>query len=162
MISSNLDFQGLKPIGSNVAEILKPVFKERKNDFLVLDSLNKNWQKIVGDKCWKFCFPKQIKFEKNKKNDALLTISAGNSAIAFYLESNLNQIIQSIAALWGYKIVGAIRIVQEPQIIEAEKKEVKIDSETENFIKKSTVKIKDEELKLTLENLGKSIFGKQS
>ena len=151
---------GFAPLDKNISKILKPIFFKKKDDFLIINNLQKNWQNIVGEKCWQFCVPKKIKFEKNKKANGVLNIGAGNSSVAFYLEANSNQIIQNIAAYYGYKIVGEIRILQEPKILqmEEERAEYKISAEQENFIAQSTTIIKDEGLKSVLQQLGKSIF----
>jgi len=150
---------GFVPLEKSVGQILKPVFAKKKDNFLVINNLNKNWQQIVGEKCWQFSSPKKIKFEKNKKSGGVLTIGASNSGVAFYLEASSNQIIQNIAAYYGYKVVGEIRIIQEPQILEATQQKIsyQISPEQENFIANSTNIIEDEELKLILQKLGKSI-----
>lgn len=150
------------PLENSISQILKPIFTKKKDNFLVINNLQRNWQKIVGEECWQFCAPKKMQFEKNKKAGASLYIKAYNSTIAFYLEANCNQIIQNIASYYGYKIVAQIRIIQEPKNVETiEKKlilENKITVEQKKLIENYTSKIKDEDLKLTLQNLGKSIF----
>ena len=151
---------GLMPIEKHISQILKPVFVKKKDNFLVIRNLNKNWQKIVGTRCWQFCSAKKINFAKNKKSDAVLTIATSNSAVAFYIEANSNQIIENIASYYGYKIVSEIRIIQEPANL-AEKPIViakKISQEQQDFIAKSTSIIKNEELKLVLQQLGSSIL----
>lgn len=152
------------PLENKISQILKPIFSKKKdakkNNFLIINNLNKNWQKIVGEKCWQFCHPKKIKFEKNKKSAGILNISAHNSSIAFYLEANSNQIIQNIASYYGYKIVAEIRIIQEPQnLVAVPTKIVKIiNQKQQDFISDSTTKIKDANLKNILQELGKSII----
>jgi hypothetical protein len=150
----------LTSLEENISRILKPIFAKKKDNFLVISNLNKNWSKIIGDQYFKYCFPKKITFPKNKKNNAILTISASNSSIGFFLEATSNQIIQNIASYYGYKIIAEIKIVQEPKILQEEKqKTIKIVSEEkEKSIAKSTAKIQDKELKLILEKLGKSIL----
>lgn len=163
MASNNLGYQGFVSINDKLNHVLKPIFRKKRDNFLVIDSLNKNWQKIVGEKCHSFCFPKQVKFEKNKKNDSLLVISADNAAIAFYLESNLNQITQNIASLFGYKIVGKIRIIINPKITQTPKEQSEnLDEKTLNLITNTTSQIEDLELKHTLVKLGKSILKHKS
>ncbi|MFT6346780.1 MAG: hypothetical protein ACJA02_001024 [Myxococcota bacterium] len=92
--------------------------------------------------------------------NGVLSIGVGNSAVSFYLEANSNHIIQNIASYYGYKIVGKIRIIQEPTIAE-EIKEEKIDTvsaKSQNLIDESTDIIQDEGLKSVLQRLGKSIL----
>jgi hypothetical protein len=156
---------GFLPIEDNISQILKPIFVKKKDNFLLINSLNKNWQKIAGEKCWQFCSPKKVKFENNKeykkKYGGILTITANNSATAFYLEASANQIIENIAAYFGYKIVSKIIIVQEPKIL-SEEKVSKIDKniskKSQDLIDDATLKIKDLELKEILQKLGKSIL----
>ncbi|MFT7086857.1 MAG: hypothetical protein ACJAZX_000277 [Rickettsiales bacterium] len=163
MKKNNSHGYGFKPLDKNISHILKPIFTKKKDHYLVLNNLTKNWQKIIGEKCWQFCFPKKITFEKNKKSNAILTISAGNSSIGFYLESSSNQIVENIAIYFGYKIVKEIRIVQEPLNIKEE--EVKIitplSAEKQNLINKSTNFIKDEGLRSVLQKIGESIISHQ-
>jgi hypothetical protein len=151
---------GFLPLETHISKILKPVFAKKKDNFLVIGNLNKNWQKIVGEKCWRFCSVKKIKFAKNKKSDAIVTIAASNSAIAFYIEANSSQIIENIASYYGYKIVSQIKIVQEPSDLMEEPIVIakKISQEQQDFIAKSTSIVKNEELKLVLQQLGKSIL----
>ncbi len=161
MRQNNLQNTGFRPLESQISQILKPIFFKKKDSFLVINNLNKNWQKIVGERCWQFCHPKKIKFEKNKKADALLTIAADNSAIAFYLEANNNQIVENIASYYGYKVVADIRIVQEPRIL-VERKLVEINQnisqKNQELINDVTLQIKDPELKSILQKLGRLIF----
>ncbi len=152
---------GFRSLENKISQILKPIFvqgKNRKDNFLVIGNLNKNWQKIIGEKCWQFCSPKKIKFEKNKKAAGILTIAVNNSATAFYLEASTNQIIENIASYYGYKIVAEIRIIQEPKILVAEKPDEIIKDnivQNQDLIANSTAIIKDAELKDILQKLGK-------
>ncbi|MFT6333252.1 MAG: hypothetical protein ACJAW3_001611 [Lentimonas sp.] len=149
----------LTSLEENISRILKPLFAKKKDNFLVISNLRKNWPKIIGNDYHQFCFPKRIKFPKGKKNNAILTISASNSAIGFYLEATSNQIIENIASYYGYKIISEIRIIQEPKVLEEKKEKIpeKISPEKEKFIANSTAKIQDDALKLILQKLGKSI-----
>jgi len=151
---------GFMPLEKNISQVLKPIFAKKKDNFLAICHLNKNWSKIVGEKCKEFCYAKKIQFAKNKKSDGVLTIAVNNSSIAFYIDSSTNQIIENIAGYYGYKIVGSIRIIQEPMIL-AEKPIIltkTISLEQQEFITKSTEIIKDKELKLILQQLGISIL----
>ncbi len=164
MRQNNLYKTGFLPLEKNISQILKPIFvkgQKTKDNFLVINNLNKNWQKIIGDKCWQFCTPKKIKFEKNKKADGVLTIAANSSAIAFYLEASTNQIIENIASYYGYKIISDIRIIQEPKVLVGEKlAEINqnISQKSKDLIFNSTLEIKDQELREILQKLGKSIL----
>ena len=144
----------------NISQIIKPIFARKKDNFLVINNLGKNWHKIVGQKCWQFCYPKKIKFSRGKKSNGVLTITSNNSSIAFYIDANSNQIIENIASYYGYKIISEIRIIQELKIL-AEKPvkiQKKMSPKQQEFINQSTQIIKDEGLKSVLQQLAKSIF----
>jgi hypothetical protein len=157
---NNFSERGFKSLEGNVGQILKPVFANKKDDFLVITNFNKNWQQIVGEKCYQFCFPKKVKFEKNKKSNGVLTIGATNSSIAFYLEASTNQIIENIASYYGYKIISEIRIIQEPKILEEKMEKIMIPTSdhNQNLIANLTLPVKDLELKSILQKLGQSIL----
>lgn len=153
---------GFVPLENKINQVLKPIFLGRKDNFIIINNLNKNWQKIAGEKCWQFCFPKKIKFEKNKKANGILTIIAHNSAVAFYLEASNNQILENIAAYYGYKIISDIRIIQEPKIFGLQPviyaKE--INEEQQALIETATKTITHDGLRSILQELGKAILGK--
>jgi hypothetical protein len=159
-------YQGFVPLETQISKILKPVLVKKKDHFLLMKNLNKNWQKIIGEKCWQFCAPKKIQFADGKKfgkkSHGTLYIKAYNSAMAFYLEANCNQIVENIASYYGYKIIEQIKIIQEPKNIltnnNQEKIEQKISPEKQNLITKKLDNIKDLELKNILQKLGTSIL----
>lgn len=157
-------YSGLSPIENSITEIIKPIFLKKRDDFLIISYLNKNWSGIVGEKFFQFCKPKKVKFSnrsKNKKNSKTLYINAYNPSIAFYLEANSNLIIEKIASYYGYKIIDEIKIFQELTDIESKNKkpeEVKINKEDEKRICDLTTKIKDPELKSAITRLGMNII----
>lgn len=149
---------GLTPIRGPIQKILKPVLNKKKDYFLLINNLHKNWPNIVGERFYQLSIAKKIKFDK--KNSATLYITSHSPAVAYYLEANSSQIIEKIASLYGYKIIKEIRIIQELKNINHPTPiaENKISQESEDLINNSISNIKDEGLKSILQQLGKSIL----
>jgi hypothetical protein len=154
-------YSGLQKLDGNISKIIKPISKKKKDNFAILAKLSKNWKTIVGEKYHKYCIPHKIKLSK-ANNQATLSIVSYNSAIAFALEGNKNQIIEKIAAYFGYKVICGIRITQDLKEISLKttKKKLKLDEKSEKLIKEETKEIKDQDLQKILQKLGESILGK--
>ena len=162
MISGRGSFS---PIEKQINKILKSSFVKKKGNFIIINNLIKNWQQIIGKQCFELCAPKKVKFDKGRKNNGVLTITAKSSAAAFYIEINSSQIIENIASYYGYKIISKINIIQHLQDIKnlnipTSKTIVKITQDQQNLIDKKTESIKNNQLKLILQQLGTSIFTK--
>ncbi len=166
---------GFIPLKTNISNILQPVLKKKlgkKDNFLMINNLQNNWQKIVGTTCFKFCHPKKVTFGKNKKSSTTLVISSYNSSNSFLLQSINHQIIENIASYYGHKIISEVRITQEPRSTEVGniKEQIKILSPEEQIkfeskqqvINQLTNKINDQELQLVLQKLGTSILKKNA
>ncbi len=155
-------YKGFQKLDHKISKIIKPISKKKRDNFAVLTKLSKNWQQIIGDKYYQYCYPKKIKFNQDGK--AILFIGAYNSAVAFALEGNQNYIIEKIASYFGYKIISNVKISQELKEISLKKEEKKIElnEKDQQLITTSTNKIKNTNLKNTLKKLGESIFNKNS
>jgi len=155
-------YSGFQKLDDNISKIIKPISKKKRENFVILQNLTKNWPEIAGQKYYQYCYPKKIKFNQN--NTAILFIGAYNSAIAFALEGNKNYIIEKIASYFGYKIVTDIKILQELKEIKLQKvkKSRKLDDKEEKFIKNNTLKIKDQELQSVLKKLGELILSQKT
>lgn len=153
-------YSGFKKLEDNVSKIIKPISKKKKDNFIILNNLAKNWENIVGAKYAAFCFPKKLSF--NPQNQGTLFISAFNSSAAFALDSNQNYMLEKIASHFGYKIISAIKISQELRevVIKEKAKKLTLKAEDEEFIKETTKNIKDETLRHILQKLGESILTK--
>jgi hypothetical protein len=156
-------YQGFIQVEEKISDILKPLLSKKKNNFAVINGLNKAWMNIIGEKFQQFCAPKDVKFSKNQKNNGTLIITAYNPSTAFYLEANSSQIIERIAVYYGYKVISEIRIYQEPKDIKFGKTEdkTKISPYQQLLIDQSTSQINDPELQLILSKLGRTILGEK-
>jgi hypothetical protein len=104
----------MKKLEHSLNYLLKNKLKHNKQEFFIIYQLSKNWQKIIGKEYQQYCQPKSISLNSDKQ-EIKLTISAYNSAIAFFIENNTSLILERIAILYGFKAVGKIIIKQEPK-----------------------------------------------
>jgi len=147
----------LQSIEESISWFLKPIFQGSKKEFILINNLVKNWEDIVGKKYAKLCYPKSVSFGKDKQNK--LTISAYNSAVGFFLQSNSEIILERIASFYGFKSITQIIIKQEPKVVESgEKQEIKLNKKEEEFLQNTLAQIEDKDLAETLGKIGKEIL----
>ncbi len=176
-------FFGPNSIDRSISKLLKPIFSGSKKEFTIINNLAKNWSGIVGKNYAQFCHPKSVAFSKNNdspakdsknnsskkqnfntQNKAKLTIAVSNSAVAFFLESSSDLIIERIAQLYGYKAIEKIIIKQEPQNQHFEQKGLKqrpmsdLTIESQKRLNQLTELVKDKELAAILTKLGQEIL----
>ncbi len=153
---------GAQHIESKITNLIKPLFSGNKQNFLIIGNITKNWEKIVGKKYAKLCYPKSISFDKNdsKIKRAKLTIGVFNSSAGFFLQNNSEILLEKIAILYGFKAVHKIIIKQENKEIESsEREEKKLLESQEKELQDSLRNIKDKDLSQTLARLGRDILG---
>ena len=148
----------LLSLEDNLGVILKPLFSSSKKEFILINNLIKNWENIVGKKYSKLCAPQLVSFN-NPKNQGKLTIIAYNSAIAFFIENNSELIIERIASLSGFKNIFKIIVKQQPQDLTTSKTlPISLQKKQEEFLKNKILNIADQDLALTIANLGRHII----
>lgn len=149
-----------KSIEEKLSELLKPMFKGSKKEFIVINNLTKNWPDIIGKKYAQFCYPKMVNWSKEESGkEGKLTIAVHNSAVGFFIENNAEIIIERVAAFYGFKAISKIIIKQEPKkIASSEVKNKVISPQKEEFLQKLTKEFADQELAETLKTLGREIF----
>lgn len=142
----------------NLGVVLKPLFSSSKKEFILINNLVKNWENIVGKKYAKLCAPQLVSFN-NPKNQGKLTITAYNSAIAFFIENNSELIIERIASLSGFKNIFKIIVKQQPQnITTSNPLPTSLPKKQEEFLKNKIFNIVDQDLANTIANLGRHII----
>jgi hypothetical protein len=147
-----------RSIEENLNLVLQPLFSGSKKEFILINNLVKNWSQIIGKKYAKFCTPKMVSFSKDHKT-AKLTIIAYNSAIAFFIENNCELILETIASLYGFKTINKIIIKQQPQIIKnTEDEKIILSASKEEFLQDKISDLHDQDLALSLQNLGRHII----
>jgi hypothetical protein len=151
---------GTGHIEGKMTDLLKPLFKADKKNFLIINNLVKNWEKVVGKKYAKLCEAKSVSFDKNKQGK--LTIAVFNSAVGFFLQSNSEILLEKIASLYGYKAISKIIIKQEAQEVAITKRQDATLPETEEKELQESLKgVKDKDLAATLSRLGREILSKK-
>ncbi len=148
--------QGLQTIDDKISQLLKPILQNNKKQFLVINNLTKNWSNIIGQKNATNCHLQSLHFDREGKNGKL-TISAHNSAVAFFLQANSDRILERIATLYGFKGITKIIIKQEPKKSEDQpEKIIKLDKKSAEILEEKIAKIEDKDLAETLRKLGSS------
>jgi hypothetical protein len=176
-------FFGPLGIDRSISKLLKPIFSGSKKEFTIINNLAKKWPEIVGKNYAQFCHPKSVAFSKNNdslikdsknnsskkqnfntQNKAKLTIAVSNSAVAFFLESSSDLIIERIAQLYGYKAIEKIIIKQEPKNQHFEQSSLKqrqmsdLTIDSQKRLNQVMGLVKDKELAEILTKLGQEIL----
>ena len=148
----------MKDINYLVRNIVKPI---TKNYSPVLLILTRNWENIIGEKYAEFCEVEKVSFQKNKKNDGTIYIKAFNNVISFYIENNKEFILEKINAIFGYSLISKIFIKQTPKIVKQYQQNTKkINDNDKQFLIEITKNLEENELKESLNELGKTILKK--
>ncbi|HSQ97678.1 MAG TPA: DciA family protein [Rickettsiales bacterium] len=149
----------MKDINFVIRDVIKPI---TKNYSPVLLILMRNWQNIMGEKYYEFCEVEKVSFPKNKKIGGIIHIIAFNNVISFYIENNKSFILEKMNAIFGYGLLSDIKIKQLPKLVKQHKNNpIKLDTKDEKAIDNLTSKIDDNELKKSLNDLGRVIFGEK-
>lgn len=148
----------MKDINYLVRNIVKPI---TKNYSPVLLILTRNWENIIGEKYVDFCEVEKVSFQKNKKNDGTIYIKTFNNVISFYIENNKEFILEKINAIFGYSLISKIFIKQTPKIVKQYQQNTKkINDNDKQFLIEITKNLEENELKESLNELGKTILKK--
>lgn len=155
-------YSGFQTLDHKISKIIKPISKKKKDNFVILNSLTKNWREIVGEKYYRYCYPQKVQFNTNKKT--VLFVGCYNAAVAFALEGQQNYILEKIAVYFGYKIIANIKISQDLREIEVQKSKIEpiVDEKSQEIIEENIKEIADKDLQETLRKLGKHIFAKKT
>ncbi len=74
---------GAQSIESKITNLLKPLFDGNKKEFLIINNLVKNWEKIIGKKYTKLCYPKSINFSKSYQKNTSYNAIQKNSVKSY-------------------------------------------------------------------------------
>ena len=151
--------RGFTDLNYHTQKFFKHNLKNKQNISLLFD-LSKNWPEIIGQDFNQFCRPSKIILNQ-KQGSANLQITAFNSSIAFYLQSDTSNIIKKINYYFGYNLIAKISVKTVPKIIKTNQEndtQKPISSEKIAQISQITTKIKDSSLQEKLNNLGKNLI----
>ena len=141
----------MKEINFIVRNLVKPILKDYSPVLLIL---KRNWENLLGQKYFEFCEAEKVYFQKYKKNSGILYIFAFNSVVSFYISNNKSFIIEKINSIFGYNLIVDIKIKQTPKIVKKKEKEICISEEKIKQVELSIEFIENEELKISLKELG--------
>lgn len=126
-----------------------------------------NWKNIVGEDLAKYSLPQKIDFKAGARNNGTLYLMTASGGFATEIQHRSPLILEKINTFFGYQAVTGIKLIQNNGFINTEISTVYEDNiekklvteEEQNYIETVTEDIRDEELKQTLQRLGKSILG---
>jgi hypothetical protein len=151
------------PVSDLAIDILDPVLRKRAG---ISMGLIQSWGEIVGDRLASRSRPEKITWPRRGGEDdpfepATLVIAAEGMA-ALHLQHETGEIIARVNAYLGFNAVRRIRIVQKPVGgTEQRKRPVPrpVSSSEAARISGAVSGIEDEDLRASLERLGKSVLG---
>ena len=142
--------QGLKPFSSSIPKTLKKHLRKGGYNY---SSIVDNWTKIVSKKISDACYPITVKMGKEMRNGKLiLNVIHGKE---MDIEYEKKEIIDKINSFFGYNCISQIILkITQDKINTNEKVFPKIKDISR--IKKKMNKVKDKDLKSSLNNFLKA------
>ena len=142
--------QGLRPFSSSIPKTLKKHLKKGGYNY---SSIVDNWTKIVSKKISDACYPITVKMGKEMRNGKLiLNVIHGKE---MDIEYEKKEIIDKINSFFGYNCISQIILkITQDKINTNEKVFPKIKDISR--IKKKMNKVKDKDLKSSLNNFLKA------
>ncbi len=154
-------FGGSRALSKSLNFVTKPAFRRRG---FAENRIITDWGSIVGDMLGDISAPRRLIFAKKERNNGVLHVEVYDSGMAMELIYLEPVVIEKIAAYFGYKAVGRLKIIQKPlSQKQLRKKEVdylenpKVSEEVQSRLNILLEEIEDDELRKTLHNLGVSV-----
>ena len=142
--------QGLKPFSNSIPKTLKKYLRKGGYNF---SNIVDNWTKIVNKKISDACYPITVKMGKEMRNGTLvLNVLHGKELEVEYAKK---EVIDKINSFFGYSCISQVKLkIVEEKIKQNESNFPKI----KNFVKinEKMNKVKDEQLKISLNNFLKA------
>lgn len=156
-------FSNPMPVSDLAGAVLDPVLRKRTG---VSIGLVQSWDEIAGPRLSAHTRPEKMVWPRRMQEDdpfqpATLVIACEGFA-ALHVQHETGEIIGRVNAFLGFNAVGRIKIVQKPvrKASERAKPRLKPVSAAEQARIARTVEgIEDEELRASLERLGRTILG---
>ena len=142
--------QGLRPFSSSIPKTLKKYLKKGGYNY---SNIVDNWTKMVNKKISNACYPAEIKMNKNmKEGNLVLNVIHGKE---MEIEYNKKEIADKINSFFGYNCIGKVTLKIVQNKIENNKK-VFSKIKNNSIIQEKMSKIKNNELKISLNNFLKA------
>lgn len=156
---------------TNVAKVTAPLLKQLLgNNGIIFLELLKSWPEIVGEELSDYCLPQSFNFKKNERTNGCLNINVLSGAFAMEIQQKQKFIIEKINTFFGYPALSCIKICQNgnpddflsnKKNIDKVKKKV-VSANEESYITELIKDINNDELRQSLENIGRAIFSRKS
>lgn len=151
------------PVSDLVSDVLDPVLRKRAG---ISVALVQSWEEIVGDRLAASSRPERIAWPRRRDPDepfapATLTIACSGAA-ALRLQHQTSEIIARVNAFLGFAAIGRIAFVQKPVASAAPVRRPlprKLSEREEAGLSRAVSSIEDDELRRSLERLGRSVLG---
>lgn len=101
-------------------QVTKPAFSKRG---FYHRKLLTDWPQIVGEVLAKASHPKKLIFPKGENTGGTLYIEVYHSGLATELTYLEPMVLEKIAMYFGYRAVGALKLIQKPEGMVVDKKE---------------------------------------
>ena len=151
------------PVGDVATGILDPMLRRKAG---ISTALIQSWEEIVGVRLAASTRPEKIAWPRRAGEDdpfepATLVVAC-EGASALRLQHEAGEVISRINAFLGFNAVARVRIVQKPVATPAPKARPKprpLTDLEQSRLARAVSGIEDEDLRQSLERLGKSVAG---
>lgn len=156
-------FHNPVPVSDIVTGLLDPVMRKRAG---ISVGLVQSWDEIVGPRLGTMSRPQKIQWPQRGHDDddfkpAVLVIACEGVA-ALHIQHETTEIIGRVNAFLGFNAIGRIRIVQRPvrpAVAAPRPKLAPLSAVDSERLSGSVSGIEDEELRTSLERLGRAVLG---
>lgn len=150
-----------RPLAAIVRKVTSTAFRRR--GFAQQEMITR-WATIVGETVAEHSQPDRIQFSRDSREGGVLHIRA-DGGFALELQHLEPLLLERVNAYFGYRAVTKVAIKQGPlNRLPATKKAVQVPltAEEKAFVEASTTQTQHEGLRLALEAVGRSLFGRSS
>jgi hypothetical protein len=151
-----------RPVSDLAVDVLDPLLRKRAG---LTIGLVQSWEEIVGPRLAQSTRPEKIAWPRRLHEDdpfepATLVIACEGVA-ALHLQHETGEVIARVNAFLGFAAIGRVRIVQKPVARPAPLRPVPrpLSEPEKRRVADLVDPIEDEELRRSLERLGRSVLG---
>mgnify|MGYP001180458765 CR=1 FL=1 len=150
---------GPRTLASSLGSSTKNIFGKRG---LSDGTIMKDWNLIAGEHLAAHSQPEQITFSKGSDN-GFLHLRVDNGSMATELQHLQPLLIERINGYFGYSAINQIKVIQGPLPDKKIKKSWSprnLHSNEERCLAESLMDVEDDELRKTLQTLGRAVIGR--
>lgn len=151
-----------RPVSELVSDVLDPVLRRRAG---ISMNLLQSWDEIAGERLASLSRPEKIDWPRRIHDDdpfepATLTVACEGTA-ALLLQHETTEVMSRINSFLGFAAIGRIKIVQKPVADRSDRShpvQRLLSGEETGRLARMVGEIEDEGLRLSLEQLGRSVM----